>query len=56
MEIKETTSIPPDSMHSTLIIAQRALLNMLERKGIITQQELMDEMFEVIRDYERYPR
>ena len=55
MESKETTSIPLDSMYATMMVAQWALVNILERKGILTQQELMDGMDEVIEKYESYP-
>jgi len=55
MESKETTSIPLDSMYATMMVAQWALVNILERKGILTQQELMDEMDDVIQNYESYP-
>ncbi|UCE72220.1 MAG: hypothetical protein JSU99_02625 [Nitrospiraceae bacterium] len=55
MESKEITSIPLDSMYATMMVAQWALVNISESKGIITQQELMDEMDDVIQNYESYP-
>jgi len=51
----EITSISKTSMHTRLLIAQWAVVNLVERKGIITQEELMAEMYVDSLNYEKYP-